>query len=356
MTEQKHHPLGFSRWERRYKCPWSMKAEEGKEDIPSDVAEQGTRIHKHLEDWTDSDDPEEQEVIEACRALAEEVGIEAMATNTEETLPLNTPNGTRICYGTLDARRIFGRRFVLVDYKTGFKLPAPEVTLKQLGGQAAALMQQYPILTGGICYAIFGRLGTVQKLPIERDDLDDVVEWAHSMKTACEAATEEDINPGAWCSYCRDRDTCSGTQKAAEALVKVENLDVVEPEQIVRLLDLAEIVKPKIDLIRKRARNLLREGAEFPASADGKRWQLKSKRGGRVVEDAAAAFKRLEATMRPEHFLLATKVQIGKLENLFADLFHQQTGRTKKEAKAEMEALLSGVMRRKSGSTELTKE
>jgi hypothetical protein len=245
---------------------------------------------------------------------------------------------------------------VIVDYKAGYKVPAKEVTLKQLGMQAAALMQRYPILTGGKAHAIFARSGEVQTLEIERSDMPRILAWASYMASRCESATEEQISAGPWCTYCRARDTCPGPQRAAEALVKVENLDLVEPEQIVKLLDLAEIVKPKIDLIRSRARNLLREGVELPAGADGKRWQLKAKRGSRVIDDAGMAYGRLKGVLTPERFSMICKVPIGKLENLFADVWKQQTGRTKKEAKEEFAALMSGAIRRKQGSTELVKE
>ena len=65
MPPREHHPLGFSRWPRLSNCPFSMKAEQGLEDVSSEIAEVGTTIHEHLERHTDSDDHEEQEIIEA---------------------------------------------------------------------------------------------------------------------------------------------------------------------------------------------------------------------------------------------------------------------------------------------------
>ena len=263
----------------------------------------------------------------------------------------------RICFGTLDARTCRGRQFILVDYKTGFKVPAADITMKQLGGQATALMQKYPILTGGSCHAIFGRAHQFQSMEISREEAGGIEEWAWAMKMACEAATPDDINPGSWCTYCRARDTCPGPQKAAQELVQVENIDIVEPKQLVRMLDLCEIVEPMVKLVRARARNLLRaDVGEFPLSPDGKRWQLKEKRGNRKVEDCVKAYQRISNVISMDEFLALTSVQIGKLENLFCDNLKAQSGVAKKDGKKVFEDAVGDAMRRLRGSTQLVKE
>jgi hypothetical protein len=356
MSEREHHPLGFSRADRRWSCPWSLKAEEGLEDIPSEEAVAGTRIHEHLEKWTDSLVEEDQEVIERARTRLLELGMEPLTTVMEETLPLLGRDGVQITFGTLDARRIVGRQFTLVDFKSGWKQPAPIVTLKQLGAQGAALMQKFPILTGGTCIALFARLGTEQHLDMTRGDVDAVVDWYEGVREACGAATKADINPGAWCQYCMARDTCDGPQRAARELLKVENVDIIKPEQVAQLLDLAEQVQPMIDLVRKRARNLLRDGAEFPPDANGKRWRLKDRRGSRTVDDPVRAHEALSETLTAKDFLNAVKVQVGKLEKLWVDTYAQRHGVKKVEAKALFEKTVGAAMRRQRGTTVLTKE
>ena len=228
--------------ERLDNCPGSWLASKDLPEESSDVAESGTRIHKALEtgDMTGLSADEEQ-TAEMCRAQADKVladwnpDMEGIA-HKEHRLGITRIGGVVVVNDYTTADLVFtgqadlividGKRGLVLDYKTGRGEVASAEENLQLRG--LAVMAAWVWRLDSVRVAIVQPwAGPASVADYDRQAIDQSRFWLLDVLDRVKLATPNDLNPGAWCHYCKAKAVCPALRSVA--LEPVEHMALTLP-------------------------------------------------------------------------------------------------------------------------------
>ena len=315
-----HSPLGMSVLERRFMCPGSMKAEEGRPNTTSVWARRGTDLHEvaaaclrenlnPLE--VISEDPDGAELVMAyqieVQSAHDRLGGELKVEQAFELSALS-----ELYWGTADAVILSPPVLYVADLKTGRGHAVPvrrddgRVNL-QLGGYGLGALHSLP---AGLAHEITSielcvvqpALGPPQRTVMTVAEVQDL---AADMIEIAERALDPEAAriAGEHCKYCRASGDCPALRARAVAEAQDDFQDVeithmrpppppsvLNPMQLARVLDEADIIDTWLAAVRAHAKALADRGEEIPG------WKLVDKRGRRVwanEDDAEHTFSSL---------------------------------------------------------------
>ena len=335
-----HSPLGMSVLERRFMCPGSMKAEEGRPNTTSVYAQRGTDLHALAPACISEglnpldalpEDPEGAEMILAyqieVQSAHDRLGGELLLEQAFELSALS-----ELYWGTADAVIISPPVLYVADLKTGrghavpVRRPDGRVNL-QLGGYGLGALHSLPAglaheITSIELVVVQPALGPPQRTVMTIAEVQDL---AADLIEIAEAALDPAAPriAGDHCRFCRASGGCPALRAKALATIGLE-FEVVEVEKAVsllpdpakisrarlgKILEGAAIIDQWLSAVRAHAKSLADKGEEIPG------WKLVDKRGRRVWTDEEAATITMKSLLREDAFAhkLHSPTQIEKV-------------------------------------------
>ena len=326
-SERGHSPLGMSALERRFMCPGSMRAEEGRLNPTSVYAKRGTDLHALAPACISEglnpldalpEDPEGAEMILAyqieVQAAHDRLGGELLLEQAFELSALS-----ELYWGTADAVIIAPPVLYVADFKTGRGVPVSvrradgRVNL-QLGGYGLGALHSLPTglaheITQIELVVVQPALGPPQRTIMTTAEIHD---FAADLLEIAEAVTDP-LAPriaGDHCRFCRAAGDCPALRAKAIASIGLE-FEVVEVEDAVTflpdpakisrerlggILEGAEIIDEWLAAVRAYAKSIADKGEEIPG------WKLVDKRGKRVWADEDVATFVMTEALGPDAF------------------------------------------------------
>ena len=323
-----HSPLGMSVLERRFMCPGSMAAEEGRPNTTSVWAKRGTDLHEVgaacLRENLNpldviSEDPEGAGMVMAyqieVQSAHDRLGGELLVEHAFELSALSN-----LYWGTADAVIIAPPVLYVADLKTGrghavpVRRPDGRVNL-QLGGYGLGALHSLP---AGLAHEITSiELCVVQPAlgPPQRTimTIAEVQDLAADLIEIAEAALDPEATriAGDHCRFCRAAGDCPALRDKALIAARLEfytpEAELVEgfpvppapstltPVQLGHVLEGAEIIDQWLSSVRAHAKALADKGVEIPG------FKLVDKRGRRVWANEDDA-ERIVGTLTPSVF------------------------------------------------------
>jgi hypothetical protein len=292
--------------ERRFMCPGSMAAEEGRPNTTSVYAKRGTNLHEvaavclrqnlnPLE--VISEDPEGAELVLAyiieVQSAYDRLGGDLLVEHPFEIASLSD-----LYWGTADAVIISPPVLYVADFKTGrghavpVRRPDGRVNL-QLGGYGLGALHGLPAglaheITKIELVVVQPALGPPQRTVMTTAEVQDL---AADLIEIAERALDPDAVriAGDHCRFCRAAGDCPAFRARAVAAIglefemEVENAVTILPdpakisrERLGGILEGAEIIDEWLTAVRAHAKALADKGEEIPG------WKLVDKRGRRV--------------------------------------------------------------------------
>jgi hypothetical protein len=304
----KHFPFGSSTAARTDICQQWRAQSEGVPTKDSDFAIDGTIVHGILEAWAD-DKPTPQKVeghaVTADHiALAKEMWAKVSVLFEKYQIGEYAPEVMTFTAddvgGTLDLVGMsHNYELILIDYKTGAGVQVDAEDNKQILFAAAN------ILYGESCFSdlvpdVESFIGVIVQ-PDRAGDIK-VKEWAFSIDTVNEfwdthkaniaLAREGDgaLEAGEHCRFCPANGLCDAT---TGNLLRMQQLNPEDIEQLTWGLGMIEEVKQTIKAIEKKAYDALEIGQDIPG------WKLVRGRPGNTSwDDEKAALAKLKLMTR----------------------------------------------------------
>ena len=337
-----HSPLGMSVLERRFMCPGSMEAEEGRPNTTSVYAKRGTDLHEvaaaclreHLSPFdVIPEDPEGAELVMAylieVQSAHDRLGG---ALQVEQAFELSALS--ELYWGTADAVVLSPPTLYVADLKTGRGHAVPvrrddgKVNL-QLGGYGLGALHSLP---AGLAHEITSielcvvqpALGPPQRTVMTVAEIQDL---AADLIEIAERATRPGTYrvAGEHCRFCRAAGDCDELreQTLEKAMTEfvfepdeigpggifAEDHTNLPPESLGEILARADLLDLWLTAIRAHAKTLADKGVEIPG------WKLVDKRGRRVWADEEAATITMKGLLREDAFAhkLHSPTQIEKV-------------------------------------------
>lgn len=360
-----HHVCSPSSLERRELCPGSFRLEKDLPDVPSEAAEEGTRLHAEvaqmITEFVENNKRPEPSDSLAYQAFCKFVEIVNLAGNPEDILVERRLEfkyaGIVQYYGFSDVLVIYPEKVLVIDFKFGY-LPVTEAENNMQGaGYALAAMQIFHKDTAEVHF-INPRIN--QHTFCAFYDRGALASCIMGIIAKCK---EDDapLKPGeSQCKYCKAaaHGTCPALHAEAENTVAVA-------EKLLPLPSLAELsvedlctLKEKCDIIAKlgeRVDSRIKAVCETDGACGG--YFLKVTSGGREITDINAAFDRVSGDVEAGEFLAACNCSVSKLEKLYAAKMKTE-GRykTEKEGKAVFADIMAGLIADKPPRKVLTKK
>ena len=330
-----HSPLGMSVLERRFMCPGSMKAEEGRPNTTSVYAKRGTDLHEVAaaclrEDLSPFDvipeGPEGAELVMAYKAeIAAAHGRLGGRLLVEQAFELSALSN--LYWGTADAVILSPPTLYVADFKTGrghavpVRRPDGRVNL-QLGGYGLGALHSLPTglaneITQIELVVVQPALGPPQRTVMTIAEVQDL---AADLIEIAEAALDPEAAriAGDHCRFCRAAGDCPALRERALVAARTEfgPRDLVWPDparmspvQLSSVLTEADMIDLWLTAVRAHAKAIADKGEEIPG------WKLVDKRGRRVWADEEAATTTMKGLLREDAFAhkLHSPTQIEKV-------------------------------------------
>ena len=316
-----HSPLGMSVLERRYCCPGSMKAEEGRPNTTSVYAKRGTDLHEvgasclreHLNPLeVISEDPEGAELVMAYLIEVQSAHDRLGGTlHVEQAFELTALSD--LYWGTADAVILSPPILYVADLKTGRGHAVPvrrddgRVNL-QLGGYGLGALHSLPAglaneITQIELVVVQPALGPPQRTVMTTAEVHDL---AADLIEIAEAALDPAAPriAGDHCRFCRAAGDCHALRDRALAVAQTEfgPRDLVWPDparmspmELSSVLTEADMIDLWLVAVRAHAKALADRGEEIPG------WKLVDKRGRRVWANEDDA-ERIVGALSPSMF------------------------------------------------------
>jgi len=297
-----HSPLGMSVLERRFCCPGSMKAEEGRPNTTSVYAKRGTDLHEVAaaclrENLSPFDvipeDPEGAELVMAYLIEVQSAHDRLGGTlHVEQAFELTALSD--LYWGTADAVVLSPPILYVADLKTGRGHAVPvrrddgRVNL-QLGGYGLGALHSLPAglaheITQIELVVVQPALGPPQRTIMTVAEVQDL---AADLIEIAEAALDPAAPriAGDHCRFCRAAGDCHALRDRALAVAQTEfgPRDLVWPDparmspmELSGVLTEADMIDLWLSAVRAHAKAIADRGEEIPG------WKLVDKRGRRV--------------------------------------------------------------------------
>jgi len=332
-------------------CPVSFRRSQGLPDIETEYSVSGDRIHLKLakQDSSVVLSPKEQEDYDRCEGhyahFMATLGLVARETRVENRLWLEI-GGQKFCSGQYDRLAICeDGTVVVVDFKTGYKEVEAATSNLQLRWLAVLVNQAYQP-RGNIVAAIiapnnFGR--PVTAVTYSKEHIALAEQEMLSILTKSQEPNAP-ANPGpTQCTYCKAKPVCNEYQQWVRSVLpaKAAELPVEKywtPEQWVSFFTVLPQAEKGLSDRKEQARKLLTDN---PNAIPG--LVLKPSGSIRQVSDVNQAYLRLQKTLTAPQFIECCSVSIPDLERAYKNA----RGVTAKQAKTDLESVLSGLVESK---------
>jgi hypothetical protein len=321
-------PSSAHRWTA---CHGSVAAERDFPNVGSEYAQEGTAAHElaHLA-WTQQRNPAEwigtaipvdddrggevhivvtEEMVEAVAlyldvCAEQSQGCDLVCSETKIDLATLKPPGPMRGTSDFFCFNSSTRVLTVLDFKYGRGVVVEAVNNPQLRYYALGVWLHLIQQAQGVLSLDQVRIGVIQPrashhqgpVRFENVSMDVFKLWAKKLLKHATAASAPNAprKAGEWCGFCRAKATCGTLRDAALQAAQVEFSDIVSgppalraatvlsPQEIVRVLDAAEMIAAWVAAVRARALNDLSSGRPIPG------YTLKPKRPTRKVRSPAA--------------------------------------------------------------------
>lgn len=327
---------------RLMECPGSWQAEQlaGPEVGPNPAAEMGTRLHKHMEEGTFPEDPEEREAVEWCREAEAELVARFIGADAQCVRERRLWDKTGKFSGQEDVVYSNAVAALVIDYKFGRVPVAPAESNYQMAALAVLVAQELPDVQE--VYVAILQPYVSRQVPRVVRYTRAAAESAHDALCGGIAAAQAPgapLRPGEHqCRYCRAQATCPASARLAtcDAVVRWEALS---PEQRVELYRRAKMARKLADKVEAQVRADLEAEVELPGLTLG------DGRASFTVTDAQGAFAVLaeELGLTAQEYVRCCKVSITQLDAaVHARLKERDPKQTTKASKEALRAMLAG--------------
>lgn len=355
MSGNRHHAFGPSSLARRAYCPGSWRIEKDLPAFETEDAAAGTSLHAEIEkqikrftsgNGIQIDDENVSKMFNRFLQIAGAESVSDFEVTPEriasgEGVEVFTEKKLSFCYagfeqysGTADVVILSADNLIVIDWKTGHRAVEAASDNVQLAAYALAAMQTFRRTSADVY---------IYNPVINQDEhatFSDSVPIAKYIMGVIANCLEPDapLRPSeSACRYCKGayfgtcpavRATAELAVRKAEKLVPLPALSVL-PEDT--LFDLAEKCA-LVGKLEERVNAEIRRRCEKSESKSCGPYVLKSKSGGRKIEDIPRAFEL--SGMDQASFLSCCTVSAAKLESLYAKQAKAAgTVKTEKEAK-----------------------
>lgn len=310
----------------------------------------GTAAHDALAEDEDIEEIDSDDVALAvgiCREkegmLLAQSGFEEYTTHIEERMFLKDDEGNPVASGQPDRVHIEGKRFAIVDFKTGRKDAPSPARNPQLIGYAALVAQRFG-LTDGVLFIV---PAWRQTPPPAEISAEDIATWRTAMLSAIAESNAPHARAaaGEWCDYCPVRAVCTeawALVKKASQLPPISMQD--SSADILDNYTLAKHAQKTIEVFLETVKARL--GAD-PSSIPGLRIGKGSEMS--IIPGSQEAWRVLTSLYAPSIILAATKWTPAALAKALTG------GKGAKAAQKVLEDELAGIITKKakSGALEL---
>lgn len=328
-----HHPFSPSKLHRLQACPGSHKLSAGIPEQESEFAAEGTMLHARVVsgDLTGLDN-EQAEAVESCRKeLAGFSVLHERHLTVCDDLEILTE-------GTADAIAIDGARAYLWDWKFGRGEVEEAAGNIQLAAYALGVAQEFGVSE---VVAILKQPRLNARSEYTFRDFDGILMAIREIRLECESDGLH-LCAGPHCRYCPAAGTCPEIKREAGQLVEVHSSQITDPTEMALQLSRAKAAKAMAKAVEEWARSVeyhaLRLGQPIPG------WEAKDGARRRNLCDLNQAFARCQTLgISAEEFVGCCTASLPALESL-AENRAKEAGRSKKEGKQELLALLSDLI------------
>jgi len=354
QDERKERPSASS-IERLMLCPGSHQASRGIEEMKSEAAESGSRIHGLIAgDKVENPTNEEEQMAWRCNAIADTLVLNTFYHKLEDCSDVSREERLwamsdrhKSYSGKADLMVTHGTKGLVIDFKTGrgeVDSAAENMQLRTL----AVLMYLNSIEgVDKIGVAIIQPL--VTDWPIvawyEREALEDAQKQIRAIIKVAETEGAPRMPGEKQCKYCPARARCPEASSAiATMTVLPSSLAELTSEQLSQKLDACIIADAVVACIREEARHRIENGEGIYG------WEMKAGVVKETITKPEAVFARFtEIGGTSEQFMTTVSVAKGKLQ----DAVRAATGKVGKELTIKMESLLAGCTEQKQNAPSL---
>ena len=298
-------------------CPGSWLAEQAcPEQVQSEAAAMGTRLHKHLEEGTLPADAEEREAVEWCREMEGQLAEELLGCRVELFREKRLWDNCQRFSGQGDVVYHNEKAALVLDYKFGRIAVEGAEYNTQLYALTLLLFDNYAdidVVYAGILQPYVSRKRP-QVMRFERKDIAALRGWLYR-KLDEAAVPGAELCPGeVQCRYCRAAASCPalGLQVQKAAGLELTRWEQWSLEDRRKAYDAAKLAKKYVEAIERKVRADLEAGVELPGL------ELAPGKAAFTVLDAQGAFGHLSALLdvTGEEFVKCCKVGISELDKL----------------------------------------
>lgn len=329
-------------------CPGSWWAEQPYPEQTSEAAEQGTRLHKHMEEGTLPADPVEAEACDWCREQELKLALEYANADTPTYRELRWWDKDHTFSGQADV--VFSNNGIalVLDYKFG-RVPVPVAANNmQLAALALLVFDNVPGTEVVFC-GILQPFASRQEPRVVRyraEQAETLRSYLGGILTTASIPTAPRVPGEEQCRYCKARLECP----MCYGLVKHHTAAAVAPlwadwcaEQKAQAVRVAALAKKWADAVERRAKEDLMAGLSIPGCS------LSAGRKSFKVTDAQGAFSVLADAIgvTGEEFASCCSVKISELDKLvhkrLAEQAPEGTKQLVKASSAWVREKLAGV-------------
>ena len=353
-TDERAGAPSASIMDRLYACAGSHQACAGIEDVESEAARSGSRIHALIA-GEDVDTPTsgELEMAATCLEIAERLVKDEFGNTIEECDRVTKEErlwSTGNTYsGKADLIVSVWDETIIIDYKTGRGEVESPISNKQLRTLAVlaskhgyekmkrigvAIVQPLVTSTPSVVWYTAG------DIELARAELDMVVSQS-AMPDAKRVAGDVQ------CKYCPAKARCPEANSVVAALTLIpEAIMALSSEQLGQRLDACKLAESVIEAVRDEAKRRLESGEAVAG------WEMKAGNTRESITDPQQVYTRFDAAGGTiDQFMSAVTVAKAKLQ----DAYKLATGAKGKELSNRMESLLSGCVETKQNAPSLVK-
>lgn len=333
--------------ERVIACPGSVAlCKDIPKPEPGQAAIEGTIIHSILEGQNVPDaTPDQLWTADKLKEIADQVvrkfsmhlGSDVKLCQAELRMVLENDKKKVVMTGKPDV--IFSASFgddqvgLVLDYKTG-QVIVPAKDNAQLAALAVMAAAKYGLQD---VYAAIIQLGGDNEL--WHLTAQQVRLWREKILLALQRA-EQPMAPrtaGLHCLYCVGLSVCPEGQGMGLALAKQpSDYQLIDVAELPRLLEAASIAEKVADVIKKKAKDLIGNGAQVPG------WKI-TESDIRYIDDSAEAMERIADAFGQGVALNCADISITKLEKVLKE----KQGISPREVKGKTSSVLGECLKTK---------
>lgn len=298
-------------------CPGSWWAEQPYPEQTSEAAEQGTRLHKHMEEGTLPADPLEAEACTWCREQELKLALQYANADTPTYRELRWWDKDHTFSGQADVVFVNNGIALVLDYKFG-RVPVPVAANNmQLAALALLVFDNVPGTEVVFC-GILQPMASRQEPRVVRyraEQADTLRSYLGGILTTASIPTAPRIPGDEQCRYCKARVECP----MCYGLVKHDTAVAVAPlwadwsaEQKAQAVRVAALAKKWADAVERKAKDDLKQGLSLPGISLG------AGRKSFKIADPTGAFSHLNALLgiSGEEFAGCCTVRISDLDKV----------------------------------------